>query len=119
MKILVVDDDRDILESTQMLFELSGHDVQCIDDADAVLDALRTFRPEAILQDVNMPRLDIHAMVAAQRRTAPTACIFLFTASADVDELRQTMDVDGVITKPFEPSETLTYIAQSLQEKKR
>lgn len=57
-RILVADDNRDGAESLRMMLELLGHEVTVAHDGRAAVDAAETFRPEIILMDVGMPRMN-------------------------------------------------------------
>ncbi|MFO1535751.1 MAG: response regulator [Thermoplasmatota archaeon] len=106
-RILVVDDNEDILESTASLLQLRGHAVETLLRAGEVLDALRRDPPDILLQDCHMPGLDLPALLRSIRaqprlRSLP---ILLFTASTDAAELWRTLGADGLIWKPFEAAE--------------
>lgn len=102
MRILVVDDEMDILESTRVLLELEGHQVEVVREASAEVAAVQRFRPDVILQDLNMPDLSIDGMIAELRHVAPTTRVLLFTAAANVDDIQVRVGAAGVVRKPFE-----------------
>ena len=57
-RILVVDDNRDALESLATLMEMAGHEVLTAGDGEAALDVAARARPEVVLLDLGLPRLD-------------------------------------------------------------
>ena len=58
-KILVIDDEKDFLSITKMNLEATGkYEVMTLIDSEKVLGALRSFRPDVILLDMRMPKLD-------------------------------------------------------------
>jgi PAS domain S-box-containing protein len=57
-RVLVVDDSRDGAESLGMMLELSGHDVALAHDGYEAIERAEQFRPDVILMDVGMPRLN-------------------------------------------------------------
>jgi signal transduction histidine kinase/CheY-like chemotaxis protein len=57
-RVLVVDDNRDAAESLAMLLRIKGHDALTAYDGDAGAAAVPVFRPELILMDIGMPKLD-------------------------------------------------------------
>src|SRR5262245_59046120 len=68
MRILVVDDDRDIREVLALLLESEGHDVEvAADGADALEKLRRGLCPAVVLLDMMMPRLDGEGLVRAMR----------------------------------------------------
>src|SRR5690242_12429593 len=56
--ILIVDDNVDNLELTQILLESEGFEVRVAEDAGQALERLRTYRPRLILMDVQLPGMD-------------------------------------------------------------
>ncbi|HUG93426.1 MAG TPA: ATP-binding protein, partial [Planctomycetaceae bacterium] len=57
-RILVVDDNRDSAESLALLLNLSGHETQTAYDGLETIEAASTFRPDVVLLDIGMPRLN-------------------------------------------------------------
>src|SRR5919198_1185043 len=58
MRILVVDDDRSVRESLRRSLAFNGYQVELASDGQAALDAVLAQRPDAMVLDVMMPRLD-------------------------------------------------------------
>lgn len=103
-KILVADDNMDILESTAMLLELRDFAVVAVGDGTTILETVRKERPDAILQDIHMPGLDLEAHLRALRAD-PDVCetpVLLFTASANAPEEWLSHGADGFVRKPFD-----------------
>ncbi len=67
-KILVVDDNRDSAMSLSLLLELDGHDVRRAYDGLEALEIAEDFRPEVMLLDIGMPRLDGYGAARELRR---------------------------------------------------
>ena len=57
-RVLVVDDNHDLRDYLGMMLETSGHDVQLAGDGVEAVELARTFRPDIVLLDIQMPRLD-------------------------------------------------------------
>jgi CheY-like chemotaxis protein len=57
-RVLVVDDNNDLRDYLGMMLETSGHDVQLAGDGVEAVELARTFRPDIVLLDIQMPRLD-------------------------------------------------------------
>lgn len=106
-KILLVDDELPILQSTQMLLQQMGYDVVATHAADQIVPLLQRERPDLLLQDVRMPGLDLSDLVRRIRSDGPLrrVPIVLFSASLDLHDLKREVDVQGVIEKPFRPAE--------------
>ncbi len=103
MNILVVDDNRDILESTVMLLEAMGHKAFGHDDAATVPAAIERHDASVVLHDVNMPGLEIRDQVEALAGPAAVrpVQVILFTASVQVDEVAGIPGIRAVVPKPF------------------
>jgi CheY-like chemotaxis protein len=69
-RILVVDDNLDAAKSLAMLLKFQGHNVQSSYDGPSALKAADAFRPEVVLLDLGMPRMDGY-QVARQMRERP------------------------------------------------
>jgi signal transduction histidine kinase/CheY-like chemotaxis protein len=69
-RILVVDDNRDSAESLALLLRVSGHEVLTAYDGEEALEAAATFRPEVVLLDIDLPKLDGYE-VARRLRQRP------------------------------------------------
>lgn len=99
-RILVVDDDPDILTLVRIKLEASGHEVLTAPDGEAGLAATTEHQPDLVLADWTMPRLTGIEMLARLRADPATASVpfILLTARAqEVDE----PGIDGFVAKPF------------------
>ena len=107
VRILVVDDEPSILQSTAMLLQELGFEASTLSDATRILDTLRAGRPDVLLQDVRMPGLDLGALFAAVRADPAIARtrILLFSASMDLDEVADGLGAHDKLEKPFRPAE--------------
>jgi two-component system OmpR family response regulator len=106
-KILVVDDDPDILRMAALSLErLGGFHVQLASGGDEALEMLGREVPDVVLLDVTMPGTDGPATLAALRKlpSAERVPVVFFTAtssSAEADRLI-ALGAAGVVPKPFE-----------------
>jgi CheY-like chemotaxis protein len=57
-KILVADDSRDTTDSWAMLLTMVGHDVRTASDGEEAVEVAQAFRPDVVLLDIGMPRLN-------------------------------------------------------------
>jgi CheY-like chemotaxis protein len=107
-RILLVDDDREIVKSTAQLLQAFGYEVTVCVDADCVVEMMHNYRPDVVLHDVRMPGLDLRAQVRAIRDDPDIARvpIILFTAVLSAKELAEEVGADDAIEKPFD-AETL------------
>lgn len=104
--ILCIDDEDDILEVVQLCLELDGGFIidACRSGAEA-LDFLKTGRPDLVLLDVMMPRMDGPATFAAIRAEGHDIPVIFMTARVRGAEVSQylAMGAIGVVPKPFDP----------------
>jgi CheY-like chemotaxis protein len=68
-RILVVDDNKDIVDCFKLLLKLDGHEVETAQDGLAALAAAEKFRPDAILLDIGMPGVDGYEVCRRIRKT--------------------------------------------------
>ncbi len=119
-RILLVDDDRDIVKSTAQLLQAFGYEVTVCVDADHVIETMHGQRPDVILHDVRMPGLDLRAQIRAIRDDPDIATvpIILFTAVLSAKELARDVGADDAIEKPFD-SETLRRVIRDCESRSR
>ena len=72
LKILVVDDDFDAADSLVALLALTHHDTRAAYGGEHALELAKTFEPDVVFLDMNMPRMDGYATAAAIRQMFPT-----------------------------------------------
>jgi len=115
-RILLVDDDREIVKSTARLLHAFGYKVTVCVDAGRVLEVMHSQRPDVVLHDVRMPGLDLRAQVRAIRDDPDIAHvpIILFTAVLSAKELAEEVGADDAIKKPFD-SETLRRVIRDCE----
>jgi CheY-like chemotaxis protein len=103
IRIVVADDEEDILDSTQEVLVLAGFEVTTVSEAPLILPAVRRVRPDILLQDVNMPSLDLDRLVREVRADPSLrgVHVLLFTASDLIQEATQRLHADGYVQKPF------------------
>ena len=113
MRILVVDDNRDILDLIQRVLLTYGYDVLIARDGLEALQQESTMQPDMIVLDVNLPTLDgweVCRRIKA-RRDVP---IMLLTVRAERADLERSRDAgaDDHLPKPFDIAEFLNHINQ-------
>ena len=106
-KVLVVDDEPDVLSSTAMVVRHLGHDCITVANAADILDTIERERPDLVLQDLRMPGLNVSGLVASLRTNPATADIPLvfFSANEDLATTAARYDAWGYLAKPFGPEE--------------
>lgn len=112
MRVLVVDDNRDIVELLQRVLGLEGHDVLIARDGLEALQQEAASQPDLVILDVNLPALDgweVCRRIKA-RRAVPVVLLTVRAERADI-ERSQAAGADDHLLKPFEISAFLKQIA--------
>ncbi|MHB1261128.1 MAG: response regulator [Thermoplasmatota archaeon] len=115
-KVLIVDDEPDVLESTGLLVQALGYDALQVSDPGAILETVEREQPGIILQDLKMPGLNVAGLVAALRlnpRTAEVPLVF-FSAGSDLATTAARYDAWGYLAKPFGKQELSRLLNQVL-----
>jgi CheY-like chemotaxis protein/two-component sensor histidine kinase len=117
VKILVVDDNRDVAASLSMLLDLMGHDVRVAYDGEKAVQLAGEFRPQIVLLDLGMPNVDGYETCRRIRNHGWGADMTLIAVSGwgqDEDRRRSaTAGFDAHLVKPVSP-ETLAELSSRL-----
>lgn len=119
-KILVVDDEPSISMLLDFNLKLAGFEVCCVDNGEAVFDAIRSFRPHLIVLDLMLPRLDGIQVCQRLRGDGNKVPIIMLTAMQDLNDKIAGLDngADDYMTKPFSPQELVSRIQAVLRRTK-
>ena len=106
-RILIADDDPSIRRIVQMVLTHEGLKVIVAEDGEDAFQKAITEKPDAILLDIRMPKMDGLELCSKLKATEATADIpvgFL-TAQKELESYKQAQELGGVlyITKPFKP----------------
>jgi len=116
-RVLVVDDNVSSAQSLAMILKLDGHDVQVAHDGTVALDAVRRFRPEAVLMDIGLPGMDGYEVaLRLQQQPELRESIMLLAAVTGYaeDEAQQRsreVGFDHHLVKPVDPEVVLALLA--------
>lgn len=115
-RLLVVDDDADLLKLLSMRLDAAGYDVTAVASAEAALTHLAVQRPALVLSDVQLPGMDGLALFDAIRERHPALPVILLTAHGTIpDAVAATArGVYTYLTKPFDGRALLDTISQAL-----
>ena len=115
-RVLVADDNRDAADSLAMLLGYMGHDVRAAYDGEAALAAAAAFRPELVLMDLGMPKMDGYEAARRIRAEPWGGARFLVALTgwgADDDRERtRAAGFDRHLVKPVDPAALTTLIAE-------
>jgi two-component system response regulator MprA len=119
MRILVVDDDRAVRESLRRSLAFNGYQVDLASDGQAALDAVCAQRPDAMVLDVMMPRLDGLEVCRRLRSSGDELPILVLTARDAVSDRVAGLDAgaDDYLPKPFALEELLARLRALLRRR--
>lgn len=118
-RVLVVDDDPDVLASLERGLRLSGFQVAtAVDGAEALRSATET-RPDAIVLDINMPVLDGVSVVTALRAMDNDVPVCVLSARSSVDDRVAGLEAgaDDYLVKPFVLAELVARVKALLRRR--
>jgi two-component system response regulator MprA len=109
VRILVVDDDRAVRESLRRSLSFNGYSVELAQDGQEALELITSDRPDAVVLDVMMPRLDGLEVCRRLRSSGDDLPILVLTARDSVSERVAGLDAgaDDYLPKPFALEELL------------
>jgi diguanylate cyclase (GGDEF)-like protein len=120
--ILVVDDDPDIARFVEVNLRSAGYDVAVASDGEEALEKAGDLRPDLVLLDVMMPRIDGFEVAQRLRKnpqTANTSIIMLTAKALSADKVTGLQSgADDYIIKPFDPIELLARVKGTLRRAK-
>ncbi len=115
-KILVVDDERSILDLVSAYLRQEGYEVHTAIDGPTALQAARAFRPELIVLDVMLPGMDGLELLTRLRRESDVYIILLTAKSEETDKIvGLSVGADDYLTKPFSPRELVARVKAALR----
>ena len=116
-KILLVDDDTDLLELLSIRLTASGYEVECVNSAEAALNHLDVARPQLVITDMRMSGMDGLALFEQIHRTSPALPVIILTAHGSIPDAVAAVQrgVFGYLAKPFDSKTLLAHIAQALR----
>jgi signal transduction histidine kinase/CheY-like chemotaxis protein len=107
-RILIADDNRDAAESMSMLLRMMGNEVRTVHDGFQAMEEASAFRPDVMLLDIGMPRMngyDVARAIRAQRWGAGMLLVALTGWGQDDDKRRaDEAGFDQHFTKPVNPA---------------
>lgn len=108
--ILLADDESHILRAAEIKFKRSGFDVRCASDGEEAWTLIAAQRPDILITDCQMPRLDGLSLARRIRATPAVADLPIVMLTAKGYELRsenvqQELGLEAVLAKPFSPKE--------------
>jgi two-component system response regulator GlrR len=115
-KLLLVDDDPDLLKLLSMRLTAAGHQVTAVESAEAALTQLALERPQLVVSDVQLPGRDGMQLFDEIRARHPALPVILLTAHGTIPDAvdATARGVFSYLTKPFDGKALLDKITQAL-----
>lgn len=116
-KILVVDDDADLLELLSIRLAAAGYAIETVQSAEAALNHLDIARPQLVITDMQMSGMDGMALFEHIHRVTPTLPVIILTAHGTIPDAVAAAQkgVFGYLAKPFDSKTLLAQVAQALR----
>ena len=115
-KILICDDEKDIVAALKIYLESEGYKTVCCYDGQAALDIIAAEEIHLVLMDIMMPVCDGISALVKLRQEHNIPVILLTAKSEDTDKvLGLNVGADDYITKPFNPIEVIARVRSQLR----
>jgi two-component system, OmpR family, response regulator VicR len=123
-KILVVEDDKDIADLVKLVLETVDFVVESVTDPEVAYEKAKSYRPDAILLDLLMPKVDgwtIFKMIRKDTSFDEVPIAILTAKSQQVDQMvgLHIMNADAYITKPFGKQELIDKTYELISKRKK
>ena len=119
-KILIADDEPNIVVSLEFLMKQRGYDVLAVNNGEDALNAVSDFGPDLILLDVMMPRLSGYDLCQKVRENPAWQDIKIIMLSAKGRDVEVTkgmaIGADAYVTKPFSTKDLIAKVREMLGE---
>ncbi|MHC4181030.1 MAG: response regulator [Planctomycetota bacterium] len=118
-RVLLCDDEIHILRAAEFKLKRAGFDVQVAGDGEEAWEAIEAQKPDVLITDCQMPRLDGLELVRRVRENPDTRDLPVLMLSAkgyelSQEELAEKWNVAALIAKPFSPRELLRLVERIL-----
>jgi len=116
-RVLLVDDDKDLLQLIAMRLAAAGYAVTAAESGGQALASLAVARPQVVVTDLRMHGMDGMALFDAIHRDAPSLPVVILTAHGTIPEAvaATRRGVFSFLTKPFEPKVLLDTVAEAMR----
>jgi signal transduction histidine kinase/DNA-binding response OmpR family regulator len=119
-KILVVDDEANVLFTMTSILQQEGYDVDGVSDGTSAIKAIREKHYDLVLTDLNMPGVDGLAVLAEVRKRSPNTVTVMITGYASLDSALEAIQLGAYeyLLKPTEVPELKLAVKRSLERKR-
>ncbi len=120
-KILIVDDDPDVLDTIKLVLEIGGYDVLALLNTNKLYDKIQSYKPDLIVLDIVIGNIDGRSICKELKQNPVTKSlpILMMSGLFDAKEvLAGENGPDDFLTKPFEMSAFIDKIVKLIAHKK-
>jgi DNA-binding NtrC family response regulator len=119
MRVLVVDDDREICDFMETFLAKDGVDVKTVSDPEAASEEVKNGGYHLVVLDLMMPKLDGVEVLSRIRKVDSDVAVVIFTGYPSLDTAVQSMKLDAVdyLKKPFDPDEFREVVDRVMRKK--
>ena len=117
-RIVLVDDDPDLLRLMSIRLRTAGYDVKAVESAAEALDVVPQFRPELVVTDLRMEGMDGIGLLRELQKRFSGLRVVLLTAHGTIPDAVEATQLGafGFLTKPVDKDELLTTIERALAQ---
>jgi two-component system OmpR family response regulator len=119
MRVLVVDDDREICDYMETFLSKDGLEVKTLSDPERVADEVKTGGYHMVVLDLMMPKVDGVEVLQRIRKVDSDVAVVIFTGYPSLESAVQSMKLDAVdyLKKPFDPDEFREVVSRVMRKK--
>jgi DNA-binding response OmpR family regulator len=117
-RILIVDDEPNIVLALELLMKKEGYEVHTVDDGERAVQAAKELQPDLILLDIMMPKMDGYEVCQRIRSDALLKDVSIIMLTAKGREVERekglALGADHYITKPFSTRQVVMKVKEIL-----
>ncbi|MBE5834846.1 MAG: response regulator transcription factor [Butyrivibrio sp.] len=116
-RILIAEDDKDILSLLRLYLEKDGFDVLFAEDGIVAFDMIEQEEPDLIISDIMMPGMNGYDLIQKIRKSRNNVPIIILSAKNQDNDKILGLDIgaDDYMTKPFNPLELVAHVKAALR----
>lgn len=119
-RVLIVDDDPNLVEGLRWYLEAEGFEVTTATDGEAAIETFRSERPDLLILDIMMPKVDGIRVCEVVSSESDALIVMLSARDSDIDKVRALkLGADDYVTKPFNISELVARIQALVRRRNR
>lgn len=120
VKILIVDDEKRIIEVLEAYLEREGYEIQTADNGIDALKKVKSMNPDLVILDLMLPDISGEEVCRLVRKESDVPILMLTAKSSEDDRIKGiVMGADDYVTKPFSPREVVVRVQAILRRVKK